>query len=213
MMAAYLVGRRDGGRRTAMTVAGTVTVTHTAGVLLLGLLATATTALAPRSAFPLLATASGLLVAAVGAVLVRGQVRLRHPAHDHAHDHGHDHHHEHPHPHGATVAPGRGGLIGMSIAGGLVPSPSALVVLLGAMALGRAAYGVALVVAFGVGLASTLTLVGMLAARAGDRLAAASQHRMLRWPNRVLPVAGAATVLTVGLALTARGLAASLAVL
>ncbi len=213
MMAGYLLGRRDGGRRAALTVAGTVTVTHTAGVLLLGLLATATTAVAPRSVFPLLGTASGLLVAVVGAVLLRGQVRRRH-AHDHAHDHDHDHGgHSHPHPHRPPAAPGRTGLIGMGIAGGLVPSPSALVVLLGATALGRAAYGVALVVAFGVGLASTLTLVGLLAARAGDRLAAVGQRHRLRWPSRVLPLAGAATVFTVGLALTARGLAASLAVL
>lgn len=94
-----------------------------------------------------------------------------------------------------------------------MPSPSALVVLLGTTALGRAAYGVALVVAFGIGLATTLAVVGLLAARGGTALSRLSKRRLPDWPQRLLPLAGAGTVVAVGLALTLRGLVASVAVL
>jgi len=217
MMAGYLLGRSRAGTRAAVTVATTVAVTHTAGVFLLALLATAATALAPSTALPVLAMISGLLVLVVGAGLLRDEVRRRrrhtHHHHDHHHhDHGHDH--AHPHPHGSEPRiPGRRGLIGMGIAGGLVPSPSALVVLLGTTALGRAAYGVALVVAFGIGLATTLAIVGLLAARSGTALARLGERRLPAWPQRLLPLAGAGTVVAVGLALTLRGLFASVAVL
>lgn len=228
MMAGYLLGRSRAGVRAAVTVAGTVALTHTASVLVLAVLATAATALAPRTILPILGMISGLLVLAVGGGLLRGELRRRrHSKADHGHGHGHDdshghhgghsHGHDHPHPHvhphaGGTV-PGRGGLIGLGLAGGLVPSPSALVVLLGTVAIGRAAYGVALVLAFGIGLAITLALVGLLAARGGTALARLGQRRLPRWPQRLLPVVGAATVLAAGLALTLRGVFASVAVL
>ena len=50
----------------------------------------------------------------------------------------------------------------MGVAGGLVPSPSALVVLLGAIALGRTVFGVALVLGYGIGMAATLTAAGLI---------------------------------------------------
>jgi ABC-type nickel/cobalt efflux system permease component RcnA len=89
--------------------------------------------------------------------------------------------HLHPYPHTRSHdQPGlsRLGLAGMGIAGGLVPSPSALIVLLSAISLGRAIFGVVLVVAYGIGMAGTLTAAGLLLlavqrriTRAGGRLA------------------------------------------
>jgi len=60
----------------------------------------------------------------------------------------------------------------MGPAGGLVPGPSALLVFLAAAALGHPWVGVALVAAFGVGMASTLAVVGLLVVRPRDRAAA-----------------------------------------
>ena len=113
-------------------------------------------------------------------------------------------------PRSAIVS--RRGLVGMGIAGGLVPSPSALVVLLSAIALGRTAFGVLLVVGYGVGMAGTLTLAGLLMVRIRDRwtaratrLAGTAGRAAARW-RAVAPFATAALVLVVGLGLAIRSL-------
>ena len=98
-------------------------------------------------------------------------------------------------------------LAGMGVAGGLVPSPSALLVLLSATALGRAWFGVVLVIVYGVGMAVTLTAAGLLLVRAQ---AALDRRGMtdgrLRRAVRLVPVATAAVVLLLGLVLVARGI-------
>src|SRR5688572_17240585 len=105
----------------------------------------------------------------------------------------------------------RKGLIGMGVAGGLVPSPSALVVLLSAIALGRTVFGVILVIAYGVGMAGTLTLAGVLLVRLRDRFADRTRGGRIRefarrW-GRVAPYATASLVVVVGLGLAIRSLA------
>jgi len=99
-------------------------------------------------------------------------------------------------------------LAAMGVAGGLVPSPSALLVLLSATALGRAWFGVVLVVAYGVGMAVTLTAAGLLLLRAR---AALDRRGWSLGPGRSLarlvPVGTAAVVVLVGLGLVLRGLA------
>ncbi|MFC8073924.1 nickel/cobalt transporter [Streptomyces sp. NPDC057307] len=241
IMAAYLAGRR-GTPRDAVTVGATVTLTHTAGVLALGLLLPVATTLAGETVLTWLGLASGLLVTGIGLWLLRSAVRGG-PTHGHHHyHHGHGpHEHAHdahpaPHPHGdgssavavltpvhtephiqahththtRPVAATRGGLIGMGIAGGLVPSPSALVVLLGAVALGRTAFGVLLVLCYGLGMAGTLTLAGLLLVRLRDRVerstrtAAATRWKGLRKLARWGPVATSTLVLLVGTGLTLR---------
>ena len=100
-----------------------------------------------------------------------------HHRHDHGHGHDHDHDHDHDwHEHvhvdlGAVATGDLGwrGVILPGLAGGLVPSPSALLVFLGGLALGRAWFGVGLVLGYGVGIAATLVTAGWLLARAGDR--------------------------------------------
>jgi nickel/cobalt transporter (NicO) family protein len=131
--------------------------------------------------------------------------------HDHPHGHGHDHPHPHDHDHGDPGPPlGRRGLVALGLAGGLVPSPSAVVVLLGGIALGRAWFGVALVLAYGLGMAATLTGVGLLLARLRTRM-----DRRLHLPagtlparlGRLLPAATASVIVLVGLGLAIQGAA------
>ena len=347
MMAAYVLSRR-GGRRELLTIGGTVALTHTIGVLLLGALFLAGNSVSAGKTLQWTEVASGVLVIGVGAGLLRDRMRayrsgttgtssfLRkrglsatgtndhahphpHAAHDHAghdhaghdhvhphphaaddhaaddhaaldhaghdhvhphphaaldhaaldhaaldhaaHDHAaHDHGHPHPHPTGESTRPrsrvrftrmfhGRrarldqarldpnlvvtshahGGLahthvlpapgamvsrrqlLSMGLAGGLVPSPSALVVLLGAVALGRAWFGVLLVVAYGIGLALTLMGAGMLLAFFESRLRTwttkSGRGALVIGPAvAILPVFSAFVLVGAGTLLVARAL-------
>jgi nickel/cobalt transporter (NicO) family protein len=202
VMAAYLVGLR-GTLRQAATIGATVTLTHTAGVLALGLVLSTTGAVASERVYPWLGLGSGLLLAAVGLGLL---VRARPGHHSHPHPHDHTGHHHH---HGERPL-GRRGLVALGLAGGLVPSPSAVVVLLGGIALGRAWLGVALVLAYGVGMAATLTGVGLLLAHLRTRM-----DRRLHLPagsllarlGRLLPAVTASVIVLVGLGLAVQGAA------
>lgn len=127
-------------------------------------------------------------------------------------DSGEDGHEHADHPFGETKIFTRKGLIGMGIAGGLVPSPSALVVLLSAIALGRTIFGIVLVVGYGVGMAGTLTLAGVLLVRVRDRY----QGRVGEQPGRLralaqrwtkwAPYLTAGLVFVVGLGLALRSI-------
>ncbi|HVF32645.1 MAG TPA: hypothetical protein VM933_06380 [Acidimicrobiales bacterium] len=121
-----------------------------------------------------------------------------HPDHGH-HEHGPGTHtHELP----ADVAPlSRAGLVALGTSGGLFPSPSAVVVLVGAFALGRAALGLALIAAFSAGLALVLVTVGLLLVAGRDRIAVSPYALRIRW----LPVAGAAAIIVLGAALIVQG--------
>ncbi|MEV4533389.1 sulfite exporter TauE/SafE family protein [Asanoa sp. NPDC049518] len=204
VMAAYLAGRA-GRPRDAVAVGATVTLTHTGGVLALGLLLTTFAGIAGESVLAWLGVASGVLVAAIGIgalVSARRRRRRNRSAAGHAHGHSHDHAHDHAHDH--SHGPGRWGIAGIGIAGGLVPSPSALVVLLGAIALGRTAFGVLLVFAYGLGMAATLTAAGLLLIRVRNRFA--GRLRLAdRWQSAA-PSATAALIVVVGLGLAGRAL-------
>lgn len=210
VMAAYIAGRR-GRRRDAVTVGAIVTLTHTGGVLVLGLLLTATAGLAGEVVLSWLGIASGLLVAAVGVAMLAGVLRRRTSVHHHDHGHSHDHDHGHghpgdhpgrPHPHPSRHV-GRLSLVGMGIAGGLVPSPSALIVLLGAVGLGRTAFGVLLVLAYGAGMAAMLTAAGLVLVRIRDRWTSRPPRTLARLAA-LAPTGTAALVLCVGLGLAGR---------
>jgi ABC-type nickel/cobalt efflux system permease component RcnA len=181
MVAAYLVGTR-GSTRDAVILGATVTVTHTAGVIGLGVVALGLSAwVLPEQLYPWLTLASGVMVVSVGIAVLRRRVRR--------HDH-HHHHHEH-----------RRSLLAMGASAGLIPCPSALVVLLGAVAQHRIGLGLVLIVAFSAGLAATLTGIGIAVVHAGKVLA------RLPVPGRVvaaLPALSAALIVVVGIALTAQ---------
>jgi len=253
IMAAYMVGTR-GTPKDAVLVGVTVTLAHTAGVLILGLLFQAGATFAGDSLLAVLGVLSGLLVAVIGLGLLRAALKGRgydtlsaEHSHGHGSDHSHDHGFGHSHTHGdgpthvhddsrhshdhdghshdhdghshdhdghshshrhddadhhqdakaearvpvlvdthshstseidahdhdhrpADRGYKRLTLVGMGLAGGLVPSPSALVVLIASIGLGRTGFGVALVLGYGVGMAATLIAVGYLIARLPDRL-------------------------------------------
>jgi nickel/cobalt transporter (NicO) family protein len=144
-------------------------------------------------------------------------VALLLPDVDHDEEHTHDSGHTHdPGPtryQGRSVdgGGGRRSLLAIGVAGGLVPSPSALVVLLGTAAIGRAWFGVLLVLAFGTGMATTLACAGLLAHRAArgfGRLAEAGQRPWIVRTTAVLPLITASAVMIVGVSLAVRGLVA-----
>ena len=205
MVAAYLVGTK-GTPRHAFMLGGTVTVAHTAGVFALGFVTLGLSALiVPEQLYPWLTLASGLLVVLVGASVLRQRLRAHgqgHHHHDHAHGHGHGHDHEHHH-HDHDSALTSKGILGVGIAAGLLPCPSALVVLLSAIALHRIGLGLALIVAFSLGLAATITAIGLVAVLARRTFSRLSLDGRL---VRALPAASAALILAVGLVITARAL-------
>jgi ABC-type nickel/cobalt efflux system permease component RcnA len=196
IVAGYLVGSR-GKPRHAVALGLIVTVTHTIGVFALGLVTLALSAfIVPERLYPWLTLASGLLVVAVGASVLRSRIKHRR-AHAHGHDH-HPHQHDHHHHHHELR-----GLLGVGVAAGLLPCPSALVVLLSAIALHRIGLGLALILAFSVGLAATITSIGLvavLARRAFGRL------RLDGPVIRALPAVSAALILAVGVAITLNSL-------
>jgi ABC-type nickel/cobalt efflux system permease component RcnA len=214
LMAAYVLGE-DSRLRQLAGLGLTVAATHTAGVLVLGLVVSASTAVAPEAVLTGTSVASGVLLAAVGAGLLVRRLR-RGPGHHHGHPHPHDHGHGADHGHGtdhghdhARPLPRAGSwrVVGMGFAGGLVPSPSALVVLLGAAAVGRVWFGVVLVVAYGLGMAAALVAAGALLVRARPRLDAWSRGGGLLGAGvRALPLVTAGGLLVGGLSLAARAL-------
>ncbi|MGW7467038.1 nickel transporter [Streptomyces xantholiticus] len=134
--------------------------------------------------------------------------------HRHGHDHhGHGHHHAHGHSH-VPPAPGLRGVVLMGLAGGLVPSPSAVVVLVGAAALGQAWFGFLLIVAYGAGLALTLAAAGFAVVRLREtttrRLALRPHGPLFSLVGRTAPMASAVVVLTLGCGLLLRGVATAL---
>ncbi|HET8756173.1 MAG TPA: sulfite exporter TauE/SafE family protein, partial [Solirubrobacteraceae bacterium] len=188
MVAAYLVGTR-GTARHAAALGATVTVTHTAGVFLLGVVALALSEyVLPEDLYPWLNLISGLMVLGVGAYVLRKNLRRRR-----AHHHHHHHHH-----HGPDELSWRG-ILAMGTAAGIIPCPSALVVLLGAIAQGEIALGMLMIVAFSLGLAATLTSLGLAVVSAGRALA------RLNVPARfvtAIPALSAILIVGVGLVLT-----------
>ena len=230
IMAAYLVGGR-GSSRQAVGLGLAVTVSHTLGVMVLaGITVAASSLLPPERLYPVLGVASGGLVIAIGGSLLWQRLRaswvaaahrrahqhsLEHD-HDHGnernHGHGHDHAHPHTHPHaqdGDSIS--WRGLLALGLSGGLVPSASALILLLGSIAAGRVAYGVVLVVGFGVGMAVVLAGIGLLlvhARRLVERRLDGGTPSIDRLRRVVAPIqlATAALVVVLGVVLTGQAL-------
>jgi ABC-type nickel/cobalt efflux system permease component RcnA len=234
LVGAYLVGSRGTAQHALLLgVTTTLTHTAGVFALGLVTLF-ASRFVVPEQLYPWLGVISGVLVVAIGLNLffsrLRGAQKFGLPmgshdhghvhhshAHEHIHDgehtHGHDSEHvhapgEHPHSH---LPPGADGapvtlrsLLALGISGGLLPCPSALVVLLSAIALGRVNFGLALVLAFSVGLAATLVAIGLLLVYAGrlfERLPV--QSRLIG----LLPAASALFIMVVGMGVTAQALA------
>lgn len=128
-------------------------------------------------------------------------------------------HHAHPHPHEpgpqfhrhgwgplhthdievlAHSRPRLAILLGLGIAGGLLPDPGALAILLAAIADGRLVVGLMTVVVFSLGFASVLVIVGVVAARVGQLVLTWLSSRWMGW----IQIGAAVLIVGVGLVLT-----------
>jgi len=207
IVAGYLVGTR-GRPRDAFMLGLIVTVTHTAGVFALGGVTLLLSAfIVPEQLYPWLNLVSALLVVGVGLAILRWRIRswrsgeaLGGHSHGHGHSHSHDHGHDHSHDHSGAD---RRGLLGIGISAGIIPCPTALVVLLAAISLQRVGYGLILIVAFSVGLAASVTGIGLVAVTARRRFSRMSFDGSL---IRALPAVSAVAVLGLGLVMTIRAL-------
>jgi nickel/cobalt transporter (NicO) family protein len=212
IVAAYLVGSR-GTMKHAALLGGVVTFTHTISVFLLGLaMLVLSKSIVPANVIRTLEAASGMAIVVIGAMLF--YQRLRQLMHERAHDLGHHHHHhghdphghDHgPHSHSHTHLPKEevtlGNLIALGVSGGLVPCPAALVILLASIAFGHVGAGLILLVAFSLGLAGVLMVVGMLVLYARSWLPnsdAAGRHPVFR----LVPVLSALIIVCLGLLMT-----------
>jgi ABC-type nickel/cobalt efflux system permease component RcnA len=187
---------------------------HTASVLGLGvLILSLERTFSPDRIYPWLGLASGLVAIALGAGLlvqrlgVWGTAR-RADGREHDHAEGVEQGHAHGpggHAHVAPSAPvlSRTGLTALAVAGGLLPSPTAVLVLLSAVSFGRVGFGLSLLAGFSVGLASALIVVGLVTLRARNVVS----NRMSSNLGRLLPVISAAVMAVVGVVLAVRGVA------
>ncbi|MCB0171886.1 MAG: hypothetical protein KDJ97_15170 [Anaerolineae bacterium] len=229
LVAAYLVGSR-GTVCHAVALGAIVTFTHTASVIMIGLLALfASQFIVPDVLTPLLEILSGLLVVVIGVRLAwqrwlafRSRRSPEHE-HTHSHSHDHDHHHSHDHADGHTHAythdhgdghthshlpPAEGvtlgNLVAMGVSGGLLPCPEALGIMVIAIGLNRIMLGLGLIVSFSFGLAAVLIVIGVLLVRSRglvDRLGGIGS----RW-SRALPLASAVIVTALGVGIMLSGL-------
>ncbi|HEX2887999.1 sulfite exporter TauE/SafE family protein [Vineibacter terrae] len=237
--AAYIVGAR--GKPIDAVILGIfVTLSHTSGIVLVGVLASlGSTWLRPQRVEAFLAVAVGILVIVLGLWMLWSQRDLvalamgeagaagegANPGHVHAHGGDEAHHRAHGHGHGGRVVwhshgfgkvhahrldvvrenrPKLPVLLALGIAGGLLPDPAALALLLGALSSGKVLLGLATVVVFSLGFAATLVVVGIVAAKVGERV--------LDWLASIwmvrLQIATSLLIVGMGVVLTIRAMSA-----
>jgi nickel/cobalt transporter (NicO) family protein len=226
LMAAYLVGTR-GTPLHAVGLGLSVAISHTIGILVLAALVVGAHGLLPPDVVARAApVVSAVTIVAPGGWMLFREVRRRSSttpvaSADHGHDHDHGHHlpadpgHDHEHSHGgirhAHLPPTRStigwrGLFALGLAGGLIPSTSALFILLGSIVAGRPAFGFVLVVVFGLGMAAVMAGVGLAMVFARDRLDRLPSSSGLGRVARHAPLAAAVVVLGFGAYLTVQAI-------
>jgi ABC-type nickel/cobalt efflux system permease component RcnA len=226
IVAAYLVGAK-GTARHAFLLGIIVTITHTAGVYLLGAVTLyAQKYILPQKLYPFLGVLSGILIAGMGFYLFLQRYVGGDLSHSHTNKPG-SHNHLALFSSGqTTVVPTNESLLKgepaaeksrpsiparqlllLGITGGIVPCPAALVVLLSALALHRALFGFFLIMAFSSGLALVLIAMGMTAVYAGRVMSRLRTEGPLiqRW----LPMTSAAIITALGCVIAVRGLIAA----
>ena len=232
LMAAYLVGSR-GTSLHAVGLGLSVTLSHTIGILALAAVVIgAQGLLAPDVVVRTAPIVAAISIVVIGGWMLVSEIRRRRAAAAATAGHAHDHEHEHDHPdapghvhppepehaagyheHGGighTHLPPAGSTITwrslfvLGLAGGLIPSTSALLILLGSIAAGRPAFGVVLVVAFGLGMALVMGGVGVALVFARGRLERFDGASTLGRISTMVPLAASVLVLSLGLYLTAQ---------
>jgi nickel/cobalt transporter (NicO) family protein len=198
VVAAYLIGTRGTARHAAF-LGLTVTMTHTAGVFALAMVTLSLSHFfLPEDLYPWMSVASGVLVVSIGLTLLYGRTYGRRDdvtqgAVQHSHG-GMSHSHAPPTTNTVTMR----SLLALGVSGGLVPCPSALVLLLAAISVQRLELGVVLVLAFSIGLAGVLTGIGLLVVYARWMLRRFSFEARV---PRFLPAASALVISIAGVAI------------
>ena len=213
VVAAYLVGSR-GTARHALILGLVVTASHTAGVYLLGgVTFYASQHVVPERLYPWLSLGSGLTIAVLGAVMflrrfAGGGHGHDHHGHSHDHAHAHDHAHSHTHAHDGhdhgDAPVSLRALVALGVSGGIIPCPAALVVLLSALSMHRVGFGLVLIVAFSVGLAAVLVIIGLLMVYAGRLMARFREDGP--WIRRWLPLTSSAVMTLLGLGIAVQAM-------
>jgi ABC-type nickel/cobalt efflux system permease component RcnA len=238
MVAAYLVGARGTARDAlllGLTVTVTHTIgVFALGLVALSLSAY----VLPEDLYPWLNLVAGVMVLAVGAGVLRARVRERrgratpagaddghihhhhghhhHGGHHHHAHHHHDHHdhlaHDHDPAHDHGAAPRQRlsakGLAALGASAGLIPCPSALVVLLGAVSQHEIALGMGLIVAFSAGLAATLSVLGLAVVWTSGLAVRLPRQGRLMAAARALPLVSALVLVAIGALFTAQAVPA-----
>jgi ABC-type nickel/cobalt efflux system permease component RcnA len=223
IVAAYLVGSR-GTPRHAVLLGLIVTGAHTAGVYLLGVITLyASRWIVPEQLYPWLGVISGLTIAGLASYLFLRAWSGE--AADHSHEPGQSHSHwfaslvkprflqsagatsnaneAQPLQSSAKGVPLRQ-LLALGITGGIVPCPAALVVLLSALSFHRVGLGLFLIVAFSLGLAAVLIVIGLLMVYARQSMAHWKSDG--QFARRWLPVLSCGTMLILGLSIAGQAL-------
>ena len=225
LMAAYLVGTR-GTPIHAVGLGLSVTVSHTLGILVIAALVVgAQGLLAPDVVVRAAPAIAAVTIAGLGGWMLLAEVRKRRAArptaaaHASAHEHAAAHEHDHGpavHSHGGVAhshVPSDGstlswrGLFALGLAGGLIPSTSALFILLGSIVAGRPAFGFLLVVIFGLGMAAVMSGVGLTIVLARGRLDRVPSSSGVGRAARHLPLVAAVVVLSFGVYLSVQAFA------
>lgn len=185
LVAAYLVGSR-GTLKHAVILGIIVTITHISSVVIIGLIALiAARYFVPEYYYPFISLLSGILIVGIGIWLF-------------IHRFFHKHHHElkgHMHP---TA----GQLFWLGISGGMVPCPSAMAVMLTAIAIGRIPLGLTLIISFSIGLSSVLIMIGILTVKASTYLDRVPRSEFIKY---WLPVISAVIVAILGMIIIYKG--------
>jgi ABC-type nickel/cobalt efflux system permease component RcnA len=181
----------------------TVTLSHTLGVLALGGVALyASSLIAPDRLYPWLGLTSGVIILGIGVWLLIFRVSQNLEEH---HYHPHDQHHHHWPNDTNKLSLARKNLTALGVVGGLVPSASALVILLAAISLHRLSFGLLLILAFSAGMAAVLAGVGLVLVYAGKAVERVGfQHRWIASLVNRIPLLTALVVLVSGLVLVVR---------
>jgi nickel/cobalt exporter len=233
LMAAYLVGTR-GTALHALGLGLSVSVSHTVGILVLaGVVVGLAGAVAPDTVVRWAPIVAAISIVLIGGWMLVNELRRRRAAADAAAEHRHgdagahhehaahphdgsDHHdHEHVHAHGGVAhshvpAPGSSitwrSLFLLGLAGGLIPSTSALLILLGSIAAGRPLFGFVLVVAFGLGMALVMGGIGVVLVAARHHVERVELGPGLARVRETVPLIASVVVLSFGVFLTAQAL-------
>jgi nickel/cobalt exporter len=194
--AAYLVGTR--GRPTdALALGIFVTLAHTSGIIVFAAIAAVGSTILSQRSENYVSLATALLMVAVGVWMLTSRWRRQHAHHTHDSEVGHAHHDHHADlPVGER--PSWGLLLGLGVAGGLLPDPAALAVLLAAIASGKLVLGLVTVLVFSLGFASVLVVVGAVVGQVGRAALGWFKPAVLAW----LEVGTGAVIVVVGCAMT-----------